>query len=130
MRAHEQGFTLVELITAIVVLGIVGTSITGLYLSIQQMQIATNYLESATRAAQREVESLRNSNYSNLTPGTDINFTAILPDDLPADRTGTVEVSEPAPGVRRVDVRISYTHEDSLRTVELSSLIGVIGITQ
>lgn len=126
----EDGFTLVELITAVVVLGIIGASVTGLFLNIQQTQIATNYLESATRAAQREIESLRNSNYNNLTPGSTLSFTNSLPGDLPNDRTGTVAVSEPTPGVRRVDVTVTYTHEDRLRTVALSSLIGVIGITQ
>lgn len=129
-RRGEEGFTLVELITAVVVLGIIGTSITALFLNIQQIQISTNYLESATRAAQREIESLRNSNYNNLTPGSTITFTDQLPDDLPSGKTGTVVVSEPSPGVRRVDVTVTYTHEDTPRKVEMSSLIGVIGITQ
>lgn len=129
-RMGEAGFTLVELITAVVVLGIIGASITALFLNIQQIQIATNYLESATRATQREIESLRNSNYNNLTPGSSINFTDQLPDDLPNDKTGIVSVSEPSPGVRRVDVAVTYTHEDTTRKVEMSSLIGVIGITQ
>ena len=113
-----------------VVIGIIGTSITALFLNIQQIQISTNYLESATRAAQLQVESLRNSNYNNLTPGSTINFTDELPDDLPQDSTGTVAVSEPSPGIRRVDVTVAYTFDDKPRTVEMSSLIGVIGITQ
>jgi prepilin-type N-terminal cleavage/methylation domain-containing protein len=129
-RRVEEGFTLVELVAAVVVIGIIGTSITALFLNIQQIQISTNYLESATRAAQLQVESLRNSNYNNLTPGSTINFTDELPDDLPQDSTGTVAVSEPSPGIRRVDVTVAYTFDDKPRTVEMSSLIGVIGITQ
>lgn len=129
-RRVEEGFTLVELVAAVVVIGIIGTSITALFLNIQQIQISTNYLESATRAAQLQVESLRNSNYNNLTPGSTINFTDELPDDLPQDSTGTVAVSESSPGIRRVDVTVAYTFDDKPRTVEMSSLIGVIGITQ
>lgn len=130
MLRQDQGFTLVELVTAVVVLGIVGASITGLYLNIQQSQIGASYLESATRAAQREVESLRNSNYNNLTPGVNIDFSDELPNNLPNGSVGTVEVSEPSSGIRRVNVNVTYTHNGSVREVELSSLIGVIGITQ
>lgn len=133
MKAHkdkQDGFTIVELLTAVVVIGIVGTAITSMFLSIQQMQVGARHLETATRAAQREVETLRNRNYLNLTPGEEINFTNQLPDTLPANRTGTVTVSEPLEGLRRVDVRVTYTHSNKDRVIELSSLIGVIGITQ
>ena len=97
---------------------------------LQQTQVQTNYLESATRAAQRQIESLRNSNFNNLTPGEDIDFSANLPDTLPSNSTGNVVVSEPSPGLRRVDVTVSYQYSGQVRDVELSSLIGVIGIVQ
>lgn len=130
MKRKQAGFTLVELSVAIMALGVAGLAITSLYLGIQQIQIGSAYKESATRAAQRQVEELRNRNYNSLTPGTDIVFSDSLPEALPASSTGVVEVSEPSPGVRRIDVRVVYPHNGSDRSVELSSLIGVIGITQ
>jgi prepilin-type N-terminal cleavage/methylation domain-containing protein len=130
MFGNEKGYTLVELITTILVFGIVAGSVVNLFVSINQNQVRTNYLESATRAAQREVEVLRNSNYGSLTPGVDIDFTDQLPPILPPDKDGNVVVSEPEPGLRRVDVTVTYTHQGKQQAVELSSLIGVIGITQ
>lgn len=130
MSQKQAGFTLVELVVAIVVIGIVGASISSLYLSIQQRQLANSYKESALRAAYTKIESLRNRNYNNLTAGEDIDFTDELPDELPADKSAVASISEPSPGLKRVDVSINYDFEGQDRSVKLSSLIGVIGITQ
>lgn len=126
----QQGFSLAELMVTIVVVGIVFTSIANLFLTIQKGQRETSFLETATRAAQREIEVLRNNQFNQLEPGEDIDFSADLPDYLPKPRTGTVEVSEPTSGLRRVDVTVTYREAGTTRTVKLSSLIGVIGITQ
>lgn len=126
----QKGFTLVELLVTIIVIGVVFTGLSSIFISIQRAQVNTSYLESATRAAQKEIESLRNSNYNNLTAGQNINFTNSLPDNLPSNSTGSVNVSEPTPGIKRVDVTIIYTYGGNTRTVTLSSLIGVIGIVQ
>jgi type II secretory pathway pseudopilin PulG len=111
-------------------MGIVLTAVVTLFANIQQAQTHTRYLETATYAAQAEIESLRNLNYNNLTPGQTINFTNDLPNTLPPGTTGTVTVSEPTPGLRRVDVSVTYAYKAKTRTVKLSSLIGVLGITQ
>lgn len=130
MLGDEKGYTLVELVITILVFGVITASVTNLFLTVNQNQVRSNYLETAARAAQREVESLRNSNYGSLTPGEDIDFTGQLPDILPPDKNGSVEVSEPISGLRRVDVTVSYTLQDKTQQVKLSSLIGEIGITQ
>lgn len=130
MLGNEKGYTLVELVITILVFGVISASVINLFTTVTQSQIRSNYLESATRAAQRQVETLRNNNYSSLTPGSTIDFTDQLPDILPPSKNGTVEVSEPESGLRRVDVKVSYAHQGKTQEVELSSLIGVIGITQ
>lgn len=130
VHRKQSGFTLVELAITIVVLGVVLTSVITLFTNIQEAQTHTRYLESATYAAQAEIETLRNVNYNNLTPGQTINFTDSLPKTLPSGSTGSVTVSEPVQGLRRVDVAVTYTYKGKSRTVQLSSLIGVLGITQ
>ncbi len=133
MKPHgprDSGFTLVELLITISVIGIISAGITSLFMTIQRVQVQTSYLESATRAAEREVESLRNNNYNSLIPGQDINFTSSLPTTLPASRSGIVKVTEPVSGLRRVDVSVTYNDGGGNRSVKLSSLIGVIGIAQ
>lgn len=130
MEKRESGFTIVELLVTIMVLGLTITAISNIFLTIQGLQKRTYYVDAATRAAQRQIETLRNDNYSSLTPGQTINFSNDLPDGLPPGSTGTAVVTQPAPDLRRVDVTVEYKSEGQQKSVTLSSLIGVIGITQ
>ena len=127
---QESGFTLVELIVTIVVLGIFITSLGGLYYIMQASSVKTQHLDMATRAARTEIEQLRNNGYGLLTPGSTIDFTSSLPSSLPSDRKGTVTISQPADDLRRVDVQVTYTDYGKTQKVILSSNIGVIGIGQ
>ncbi len=130
MDDQRDGFTIVELLITILIVGIVTASISSLFISINNVQHKTSNVDSATRAAQREIELLRNDNYASLTAGQTINFTDQLPTSLPADRSGTATISEPAADIKRVDVNVTYTEGGKQQKVTLSSLIGVIGITQ
>lgn len=121
---------MVELLVAILVLGLVTGGIVSLFGSIQRIQVATSYHETATKAAEDQIEKLRNNHFNQLTPGEDIDFSDNLPEVLPDDSSGVVEVSEPIPGLRRVDVTVSYVHSGQTKSVKLSSMIGEIGITQ
>ena len=126
----EGGFTLVELLVTIVVLGIVITSLGDLYYLMQVTEVQSQHFDIAVRAVRTEVEDLRNDGYDTLTPGSNINFTSSLPSALPSGVTGTAVVSEPTPGLRRVDVTVTYTDYGKLQTITLSSNIGIIGIGQ
>lgn len=124
----QTGFTLVELMIATVAFGIVAIGLTSLFLSLQNVQRKAAYLETATRSAQQEVESLRNNNYGELPAGGNLSFS--VPSSLPAPRSGSVAISEPNSGIKRVDVTVTYTDHGVAKTVKLSSLIGIIGISQ
>jgi type II secretory pathway pseudopilin PulG len=130
MWDEQAGFTIPELVITIVFIGFAFLGITSLYLTSQRIQENTSWLQSATHAGETEIESLRNNDYGSLTTGQDIDFSADLPTILPAPRSGTVVVSEPLSGLKRVDVTVTYTDHGTTRTVQLSSLIGVIGISQ
>lgn len=126
----RQGFTLAEIMITIVVFGFMAASLTTLFVVIQRVQAQTSYVESANRAAQKEVETLRNSSYNSLTVGQNISFTSALTDNMPVGSTGTVVVSEPLTGIKKVDVTVSYTYGGTTRNVTLTSLIGVLGLTK
>lgn len=119
-----------ELLVTIIIIGLTVGWLSTLFITTQGVQHQSQYTDSATRAAQREIETLRNDNYASLTPGQNIDFSGDLPSTLPAGSTGTVEVSQPASDLRRVDVTVTYSADGRQHDVKLSSLIGVIGITQ
>lgn len=127
---RQGGFTLVELLVTIIVLGIIITSLGSLYYITQILEVQSQHYDLAVRAARTEIEQLRNNGYDALTPGTPINFTASLPSALPSNKSGSAAVTEPSPGLRRIDVTVSYTDYGKAETVMLSSDIGIIGIRQ
>lgn len=125
----SEGFTIVELTLTIVFLGFVALGLSSIYMTLENMQRQSSYIEIANRAAQTEVEALRNSNYNQLVAGQNIDFTTQIPKGLPK-ASGNVVVSEPQEGLKRVDVTVTYNAGSQAHAVKLSSLIGVIGITQ
>lgn len=130
MIRKQSGFTVVEVIVTIVLLGFVVIGTTELYMSIQRIQEKTTWLQTASRAAQTEIEALRNNNYNGLANGQTIDFTSQLPSALPGPRSATAYISEPQSGLKKVDITISYSDHGSKREVKVTSLIGVIGISQ
>lgn len=126
----QKGFTLVELMVTIIVLAIVSGGLTLLFSSIQYVQASASYRRSATLAAQRQIESLRTSNYAALAAGSSIDFSSNLPAELPKPRTATASITEPANGVKRVDITITYKDRGASKQVKVSSMIGEIGITK
>ncbi len=130
MLGNKDGFGLAELITGMVLFAIVSIAMINLSVLVMNVQTYSRYRESATLAAQREIEMLRNSNYTDLAAGSTIDFSSDLPDFLPSGKTGTVAVSEPEPGLKRVDVTVSYPQSGSDKNIKLSAVIGELGITQ
>lgn len=130
IQRRQDGLTLVELLVAVIVLGIAITGIAGLYYTMQVMQTRSQHLDIATRAARTEIEVLRNNSYGSLTPDSTVDFTSSLPTSLPHDRQGTVAISQPTDGLRRVVVTVTYTDFGKSQKVILSSDIGIIGIGQ
>lgn len=126
----QAGFSIIELVVSIAVLGLLAGSVGTMFNSIRSIQLATRHRDTATRAAQRQVEIFRTDNYSALPAGSSVNFTSQLPASLPRDRNGTAVVSEPTPGLRRADITITYTANGKMSTQKYSALIGVIGITK
>lgn len=130
IKQNTQGFSLVELVVAIAVIGLLVVGVTSLYITIESTQRKTRLLETATRAGERKIEELRNNHYNTLEANSTIDFSDELPSTLPEPREATVTVTEPTAGIKRVNVLITYNDGSRDKEVELSSLIGVIGIGQ
>lgn len=130
MFRKQAGFGVVEVLVTIVLLGVVSLSLTVMFRNILYIQVSARHHKSATLAAQRQIEALRNSNFNQLDAGVPVNFTSDLPDDLPGPKSGVANVTEPVSGLKRVDVTVTYHAYGKDRTVKVSSMIGLIGISQ
>lgn len=125
----NQGFTLIEIVVATVLSGLLVISVTNLFIVTEDTQRQSQRMELATRAGEQKIEGLRNNHYNTLEPGTTIDFTDELPPLL--DRpSGTVEITEPEPGLRRLDVNVTYYDGRRERMVDLTTIIGDVGIAQ
>ena len=129
-KRQESGFTLIEILITIIVLGLVITSLADMYYVVQTTEAKSLAYDSAVRAARTEIEDLRNNGYDTLTAGSTITFTPTIPSNLPITATGSVLISEPMHGLRRVDVTVTYVQYGQTINVELSSEIGIIGLGQ
>lgn len=128
---NQTGFTVVEIVVVIVIFSMAIVTLGTFIGTVQSAQRNGQYLDIATNAAKDQIEQLRNSNYSLLIPGQTINITSSLPSTLPANKTGTALISDPAlPNLKRIDVTINYTIGTNPRVVKLSALIGESGLTQ
>jgi len=129
MKRDGAGFTIVEIIVTLLLLGVIVAAVSSMFVAVRNMQSQDSYYDTADRAAGYEIESLRNKGYSSLTAGQVIDFTSSLPDNLPHGH-GAATISTPQAGLRRVDATVTYVTGGVTHAVTLSSLIGEIGITQ
>ncbi len=130
-RNKSAGFTLVEIVVVTAVIGMMIIALTNLVIAIGGIQRQSERLTLASRIAESKIESLRNNHYNNLVNSPPaIDFTSELPVDLPEPRSATVTVTEPSNGIKRLDVSISYTDGKLTKNVNLSGLIGNIGLSQ
>ncbi len=125
-----SGFTLVELLLTILVLGVVTLSLGTMYYEMQMTQVESLHYDLAINAARTEIEELRNNGYTSLTPGSPPTFPTSLLSGLPANSSGSVSVTQPMAGLRQVNVTVTYSDYGQTQTVVLSSDIGIIGISQ
>lgn len=125
----NQGFTLIEIVVATVLSGLLVISVTNLFIVTEDTQRQSQRMELATHAGEQKIEGLRNNHYNTLEPGTTIDFTDELPPLLDSP-SGTVEITEPEPGLRRLDVNVTYYDGRRERMVDLTTIIGDVGIAQ
>jgi len=122
---------------AVVVLTTCALSIATIFNNINSLQIDSDRYAEASALAEQKIEDLRNSHYNELEttnpPDEDSDNDPIdFSDELTnfPDGEGTIKISEPATNLRRVDVTISYDNAGKTETVQMSSVIGALGIAQ
>ena len=128
MRAHGlpprqragQGFTLVEVIVAIVLLGVGMMGLAALSTTVTRANVQSSSLTAATALAQERAERLRMEDYDAIASGND----ARVVDGVTYTRTWTVTANDPAPGLKTVAVAVSWTARGATHTTRLTTIRG------
>lgn len=128
----NSGFTLIEIVVGTLILSMLIVSLSALYFAVDRTQQRSQNLAAVTRTSELQLESLRNRHYNTLDDGETIDFTSELPDRIPEPRSAVVEVTQPEnePDLRRLDAIVTYEERGAAQKIELSTLIGSIGISQ
>lgn len=128
-HTKQSGFTLVELLVAIIVGTVFVTSINTVVNSHAYLAQRTQNLIFANAFAEGKIEGLRSGGYLSLADGT-TDISAELPAELVAPRSGTLQISTSSAGIRRIQLSITYNDLSTPRTYNYTSLIGELGVGQ
>ncbi len=125
---RQQGVTIVEVIVAVVLFGVMMTAMALMISAMQQSQRNEQYLDLANTAAKAIIEDARNSKYATLSIGSTYSRTDMVSDRLP-NKNAILEVTQPAAynDRKQVKVTVSYTVGTDTRSVVMTAIISARG---
>jgi len=123
VRQSEGGFTLIEVLVAIVILSIGLLGMASLTIGIIKGNKLSNDLTTATTLAQDKMEQIRNSGYSAL-PSSDTTDTedyGEIPDYPQYKRVRDTDVDAPATNMKTVTVTVYWDSDN--HNIEIKSIL-------
>ena len=131
MRQTQRGFTLTELLIAIVVLtlGILGTA--ALTTGIIRGNFFSKNITSATAIAQSQLEAVQRAGYANVdTSHFSASAAAVTAGGVNFTRTTTITDNSPATNVKTVAVTVSWTEaNNAARSITLQTYLGTASVS-
>lgn len=128
-KKTESGFTIIELLIAIAVVGILVPTLIGFVNTLNRLNDRTRDLAIVNSLAENKIESLRSIGYSGVNDGT-VSFTGELPDTLGNPKSASYTVTTPNPGIRQVDLTITYDDHGKNQSVKYKTYVGELGVGQ
>ena len=125
----EDGFTIVESIVAMIVGAIMIGSATLILTSGQRLSQRHRDLVIANAFVEQKVEALRSLGFLGLSDGT-TNITSEMPSELNSPRSGSLQISTPSGGLKKIDLSITYNDQGTNRTYAYTTYIGELGVGQ
>jgi type IV pilus assembly protein PilV len=114
------GFTLVEVIVAIVLLGVGLMGLAALSTTVTRANVQSSSLTTATALAQERAERLRTEDYDALASGND----SRVVDNVTYTRSWVVTADDPEPGLKTVAIAVSWTTRGTTHTTRLTTIRG------
>lgn len=127
-RGCEYGVTIVEVIVALVLFGVMMIALTLMISAMQQSQRNEQYLDLANTAAKAIIEDARNGKYDALNPGSTYTRTDMVSDRLPS-KSASLEVTQPTAYAdhKQVKVTVSYLVGSEPKSVVMTAMISERG---
>ena len=129
LKTVESGFTIVELMVAIVVSGVVISSLSQVVTSNLHLSQRGRFLSLANAYVEAKVEGVRNNGYNALPTGT-TSLKSEMPSGLPSNKNGTMTVTSPQAGIKKVDITVSYTDQGKPYSFSYTTYLGELGVGQ
>ena len=132
MKKHAlkaDGLTLVEILVAIAVAGVVTASLNEVATSYLHVGQRGRYLNLANAFVEAKTEELRNDGYNGVSLGT-TSLTSQMPAGLPPGRSASMVVTNPSGGIKQIDFSVSYKDQGQTTTYNYTTYIGELGVGQ
>lgn len=122
-RDGQRGFSMIELMIAITMLGVGILSLAGLY-PLAMQRVSAGDLESrATFHAQSKIEELKTTPWDNL-----VNTAAVDTVDVRFQRVWQIQEDTPVVGMKQIQVVVSWADNKGPRDVTLASYLSDSGM--
>lgn len=128
-KTTEQGFTIIELLVTIAVVGIMVPTLVGFVNTLNRFNDRARDLTLVNSLAENKVESLRSIGFSSINTGT-VSFTSEMPASLGSPRSADYTVTVPSTGIKQIDMTISYNDHGTTQSVNYKTYIGELGVGQ
>lgn len=125
----SKGFTVVELLVAIAIFGIVIPSLTAAVTSLTVLNNRARDLALVNLVASNKAEQLRSAGFNSLTAGT-YTFTSELPSQISNPKTATYVVDTSTTGIAQVTVTITFKDYNRIVTKTYRTMVSELGVGQ
>ena len=135
LRKNDTGFSIVELLITLIVIGVTFGAFVITFTSIQSINKKALDINSANEVAFSKVQEYENKDFSSITTtspsGTLVeveDFTSTLSSTLGSSKSGKVYINTISPTLKHVTVSIKFGSGPDERIIEYASLIQKNGI--
>jgi prepilin-type N-terminal cleavage/methylation domain-containing protein len=128
-KKTERGFTTVELLITIAVVGILVPTLAGFINTLNRLNDRARDMSIINSLAENKVEGLRSIGFGGLSTGT-TDFTSELPVTIGSPRSATYSITSPNSAIKQVDVTVTYNDHGTSRTLNYRTYVGELGVGQ